>query len=267
MPIRTTCRCGRVLKVRDASAGRKVKCPECGKTVQIPNSDPEARQRGLPNRRTSRRKAVPVAKEKSGAPWLMIGAGIGVVALVGAGIWYVAKPDDTPGGQPIAKSTGDQRETEQIASSHEKTRDSEQQTDGGPAHGFTSEEVRATAKAILESRGASFYNEPPYGMFVDYGLIRGPVEASYFQPLLKFPEIGAIRLPAGATDAAMEKISQLPNLKLITITGAGITDQGLVYLAEAPSLERLLIRTRGRVGFTEAGLDQFKSACPECAVD
>lgn len=36
MPIKVRCRCGKGLKVRDSAAGKRVKCPECGKPVQIP---------------------------------------------------------------------------------------------------------------------------------------------------------------------------------------------------------------------------------------
>ena len=40
MSIRATCdSCGKQIKVRDDAAGRRIKCPECGGAVQIPEPD------------------------------------------------------------------------------------------------------------------------------------------------------------------------------------------------------------------------------------
>ncbi|MBC7815372.1 MAG: hypothetical protein IAG10_00570 [Planctomycetaceae bacterium] len=40
MSIRISCdSCGKQLKVRDEAAGRRVKCPDCGSVVQIPEPD------------------------------------------------------------------------------------------------------------------------------------------------------------------------------------------------------------------------------------
>ena len=36
MPIPLTCACGRSLRIRDALAGRKVKCPGCGRALAVP---------------------------------------------------------------------------------------------------------------------------------------------------------------------------------------------------------------------------------------
>jgi hypothetical protein len=41
MPIPLTCACGRSLRIRDALAGRKVKCPGCGSALAVPAA-PEA---------------------------------------------------------------------------------------------------------------------------------------------------------------------------------------------------------------------------------
>ncbi|MBC8116611.1 MAG: hypothetical protein H7062_19635 [Candidatus Saccharimonas sp.] len=40
MSIRASCdSCGKQLKVRDEAAGKRVKCPDCGSVVQIPEPD------------------------------------------------------------------------------------------------------------------------------------------------------------------------------------------------------------------------------------
>jgi len=40
MAIAFKCKCGRSMKVRDENAGKKVRCPDCGKGVRIPVLDP-----------------------------------------------------------------------------------------------------------------------------------------------------------------------------------------------------------------------------------
>ena len=41
MPIVFNCACGKTLRVPDANAGRRAKCPVCGAVVDIPAPDPE----------------------------------------------------------------------------------------------------------------------------------------------------------------------------------------------------------------------------------
>ena len=41
MPIKVKCRCGRVLKVRDSMAGKRVRCPDCESPVNIPKPKPK----------------------------------------------------------------------------------------------------------------------------------------------------------------------------------------------------------------------------------
>ena len=40
MPIVFTCACGKTLRVPDANAGRRAKCPACGGVVEIPAPEP-----------------------------------------------------------------------------------------------------------------------------------------------------------------------------------------------------------------------------------
>lgn len=40
MPITFTCTCGKMLRVKDELAGRKVRCPECTAAVAVPQSAP-----------------------------------------------------------------------------------------------------------------------------------------------------------------------------------------------------------------------------------
>lgn len=41
MPISFNCACGKTLRVPDASAGRRAKCPSCGAVVEVPTPEPE----------------------------------------------------------------------------------------------------------------------------------------------------------------------------------------------------------------------------------
>ena len=41
MPIKARCACGRSLRARDEFAGKRARCPTCGRTVQIPGKSPE----------------------------------------------------------------------------------------------------------------------------------------------------------------------------------------------------------------------------------
>jgi hypothetical protein len=45
MPIEVRCRCGRQLRVRDESAGKKVRCRACGASVPVPGEEAPARER------------------------------------------------------------------------------------------------------------------------------------------------------------------------------------------------------------------------------
>jgi hypothetical protein len=41
MPIEVRCECGKRLRARDGSAGKRVKCPACGAAVSVPAGEPE----------------------------------------------------------------------------------------------------------------------------------------------------------------------------------------------------------------------------------
>ena len=41
MPITFNCACGKTLRVPDASAGRRAKCPSCGAVVSVPHPEPD----------------------------------------------------------------------------------------------------------------------------------------------------------------------------------------------------------------------------------
>ena len=48
MPITFTCTCGKTLRVPDANAGRRAKCPACGAVVAIPAPQPEPQPEAEP---------------------------------------------------------------------------------------------------------------------------------------------------------------------------------------------------------------------------
>ena len=54
MPIEIYCACGKKLRARDESAGKKVKCPACGKSVPVPGTSSE----GTPMRARGKRTRI-----------------------------------------------------------------------------------------------------------------------------------------------------------------------------------------------------------------
>ena len=51
MPVRVTCAaCGRVVKVRESTRGKAIKCPDCGERIAVPRA---SGRRGASTRRSS----------------------------------------------------------------------------------------------------------------------------------------------------------------------------------------------------------------------
>ena len=71
MPIQIACKCGKKLRVADDAAGKRVKCPECKATIQVPaeaedEAPPPPKKKSLPveddapPRKSSAAKAKPL---------------------------------------------------------------------------------------------------------------------------------------------------------------------------------------------------------------
>jgi hypothetical protein len=118
--VRIHCSCGKILKVDDALAGNRVKCPACSAPLVVPQPAPAAvtaqpplapppdavkvpsgrKFNDVPVDARPRRKQAP----KQGNPlvWLLVGGGAAalvLVGLLGAGAWFLffrGKPSDNP---------------------------------------------------------------------------------------------------------------------------------------------------------------------------
>ena len=107
MSIKVSCRCGKKLAVKDEYAGRKMKCPACQKSVQIPQAEREAgfsddewddsqqTESRTPPRRTSssparRQSASPGSGSKSRKPMPASSRGLIIGVSVGGGVVIVA---------------------------------------------------------------------------------------------------------------------------------------------------------------------------------
>ena len=110
MSISVDCDCGRQLRVKDALAGKRIRCPDCGGVVSVPNTaakastqprKPKRRPSKVaaaspspppkPQRRNSKKNKTPSRTGKSGPNvGLMLGAA--AVAVAAIGIVYVVLP-------------------------------------------------------------------------------------------------------------------------------------------------------------------------------
>src|SRR5262245_27992030 len=57
MPISVRCECGKALRARDESAGKKVRCPGCGRAVAVPAGNAEAAAPPKPKGKKGRKRA------------------------------------------------------------------------------------------------------------------------------------------------------------------------------------------------------------------
>lgn len=63
MPITFSCGCGKVLRVPDAHAGKKAKCPGCGSLTSIPM--PATEEEAIPEVEPAEEESLPVARTVS----------------------------------------------------------------------------------------------------------------------------------------------------------------------------------------------------------
>ncbi len=111
MPISAKCRCGRGLKVRDSAAGKRVKCPDCGKPVRIPAPATEdyeddlysgGHDMGVRAPRVSKKKKKKTrGKPESSSKLSIVAVGGGVlvgVSILLGGIYYLFFSGSDDGG-------------------------------------------------------------------------------------------------------------------------------------------------------------------------
>lgn len=66
MPIRVTCGCGKTLAVKDALAGKAVKCPGCQQVVRIPASSAGGSAQASGGGRPAAKRPAPASSQSSG---------------------------------------------------------------------------------------------------------------------------------------------------------------------------------------------------------
>ena len=162
MPIIVKCRCGKRMKARDSSAGKRVKCPDCGSPVSVPamvkaveeideyddygddpyNSPP-------PRRSAPAKKKKPVKKSGGGSGAVIAGAVIGGAVLgilvVGGALWFLLGKSDssTPPANADAAATSESADVAATASDSSLT-DSAIASGGHSADSVPANAVAAT---------------------------------------------------------------------------------------------------------------------------
>lgn len=140
MPIKVRCKCGKKLQVRDSAAGKRVRCPDCGKPVRIPEPetvvddyDDTGDDFGDPygddgyNAAPKRRKPSGKSKKKKSSggiptPVLLVG-GIFIGSLLVGGALYLILSGGGNNGNDVVDNSGetDQSPTGTTGSSDSST--------------------------------------------------------------------------------------------------------------------------------------------------
>jgi hypothetical protein len=104
MSIAISCDCGKAVRVNDSLAGKRVKCPGCGKVLAVSASSSNA------SKERDAKAANRSAKPASGRPQassrkvvLLAATGIVTLVLLGAGVYFFAGPSSNKGN--IAKAS------------------------------------------------------------------------------------------------------------------------------------------------------------------
>ena len=117
MAIPFRCQCGKTIKAKDEMAGKKFRCPDCGKAMQVPEpeafeEDPfetreddfEEERRPAPRRRSSSGSKPRKAPAKSSNHGLIFGlaaAALAFALVIGGAVFVVARQ---PKQQPVANN-------------------------------------------------------------------------------------------------------------------------------------------------------------------
>jgi len=121
MPITVRCRCGKQTRVRENAAGKRIKCPGCGKPVSVPApsvedygddefyDDAEEPYVAAPSRSRPSKKKKGKSKKKSSSggamlPLMIAGGALAAVAVIGGLVYMFAGGGE--GDAPVAASDG-----------------------------------------------------------------------------------------------------------------------------------------------------------------
>lgn len=175
MPLKAKCRCGRVLRVKDALAGKRVRCPECQSPVRIPQPQPVPEEfdddydeygeddpyaAPPPRKKRSRKSSGTKKKSGGGIPLPLIIGGIVLLGLVavGAGAYFLLSRDSGPAiagssnTTPSADSAGASATPPAASEAH--AGDSHSASGAADEHGVDSSSAGQTAAAETSSNQA-----------------------------------------------------------------------------------------------------------------
>ncbi len=105
MSVGVSCDCGKILRVSEEKRGKRIKCPGCGEVIRVPDlgdaedeftEEPASRMRSAKSR-----KKTTKAKKGSSVGLLVIGGGLGLVAVmvVGAILFWPRTSNKVPVAQ------------------------------------------------------------------------------------------------------------------------------------------------------------------------
>jgi serine/threonine protein kinase len=217
--------CGKKLKVKAELAGKKVKCPQCGKPAQVPEA-----------------KAAPVPVSPA-RPWRRRAVALAAFATAGlsAALFLVvfwlsrSRPEPTvsPLQVPAARVRAQKIDTidaRRYASVTDKDLAVLPGLDNLRVLNLDNTEISDTGlKDVARARNLitlSLTNT----QVTDAGLAE-------LKPLTNLEDLRLDKLPI--TDAGLAHLTAFPRLRRLSLYKTAITDNGVAYLKQLPNLERL----------------------------
>ncbi len=93
-----------------------------------------------------------------------------------------------------------------------------------------------------------------------------PGADAVIREIAQCPTLQGLNVPAaGVTNRGVQELSRLPNIRKIELSGnSRITDDGLMYLESAKSLQRIVLWD---TAVTREGVERLQKALPHCDID
>jgi predicted Zn finger-like uncharacterized protein len=258
MAIRIKCsKCEAKFSVKDAAAGQRVKCRECGAPIKVPvpktdedellnfdaaaygddpsGDDASTGTQPLPRRRKksagSKRAAASGGKKSSGSNrgliiGLSAGGGLLVIALLALAFW-----PEKPSSEVADASDGNNAVAE--------IKDPEPAADVSNASSTT----QADAVAAIKKLGGDVTLDAKSGEVIQVRLDGTQITDKGLVHLNGLTSLETLYLSdTQVTDAGLEHLKDLTSLNTLFLNNTQITDGGLVHLTGLPSLTTLSLR-------------------------
>jgi serine/threonine protein kinase len=248
VPISFACSgCGKALKGKPELAGKKVKCPQCGKPTAVPEAPTVVAPAAAPRARRPR-GAVLAAFAASGLLAVLFLAGLGLARDTSKPPPAVSRLQMLANRVKAGRSdTIDARHTRGVADAdlsvleglpnlRNLNLDHSQITDAG---------LKVVARAGGNLVSLSVTNT----QVTDAGLAE-------INGLKGLEDLRLDKLPI--TDVGMAQLVAFPRLKKLSLYQTHVTDEGLAYLKQCPALEHLSLDDVAPI--SDAGL-RYLSAC------